>query len=149
MKKILLIGALIVGLCLSTVVGNCAWNDTDTTLAHGSTGSVRLETKTNVYFDPFLQPGEQLVVSWLIYNKGHCPLTVTVSLSGQYPFSGVRVRFLPGLSFQMQPYSQKTVALVANMSPIAPPSSQDQKFTVTVTFTSVQSQTRIQPIPPL
>ncbi len=142
MRKILLIAMLVVGLCLSAaVVGNCAkgnlgWTDTDTVKVTGYTGSAQLTIpKRTFHFTYRIQPGEQLVVSWMIENNTYCELNVTATITGPgYLYFDLK----PNKNFVMGPSTTKQVALVVGMPLWVRdyPGKQNKYYTVTVLFTS-------------
>jgi len=142
MRKTLLIVALVVGLCLSAVVGNCAvWTDTDVMTIAGTTGYAKLTVQdVKLHFDR-IQPGERLAVKWWVRNDGPCPLDVKVTITGP---GYLWINFYPGLTFQMGQNLAKQVALTVQMPGNSPDSRANKSFTVTVTFKSTAHGTRWQ-----
>jgi len=149
MRKILLVAVLVVGLCLSTAIGNCALTDTDTVTVDGTTGYAELEIPTKIFhFDPNLQPGEQLAVSWWIHNKGPCLLDVDVKVTKSgAPATYLVVEFLPGYKFDLAHCKWKQVALVVRLKSGCPNWKASQPFTVKVIFNSAAKGTRWQKSP--
>ena len=146
MRKILLIAVLVVGLCLSTAVGNCALTDNDIVTVDGTTGYAELQIpKKTFHFDPHLQPGEQLAVSWWIHNNGPCLLDVDVKVTKSgTPATYLVVEFKPGYKFTLANCVWKQVALVVRLKPGCPNWKASKPFTVTVTFNSTAKATRWQ-----
>lgn len=141
MRKLLFVVVLVVGLCLSTAVGNCAigqhgFTDTDVVRVSGNTGNaVLVPQRLTFNFPPHIQPGERLYVAWWIDNRGNCPLFVSVAVTGVPGY--LRAEFRPGTGFAMGPGSRKNVALVVTMPKgYNLPGHQNRSFTITVTFTS-------------
>lgn len=140
MKKILLVVALVVGLCLLATVGNCApvgWTDKDPITFTGNTGFARLEVQKKVFHFKNIQPGERLGVTWWIHNTGLCPLIVTVDVrvTGD-PASYLFAVFYPKYTLHMGPGLAKNVALTVRMDKNAPDKTANKNFWVTVTFNS-------------
>jgi len=146
MRKLLLVAVLAIGLCLSTAIGNCALRDTDTVTAYGTTGFAELTIPTKVFhFDPNLQPGEQLAVSWWIHNSGPCLLRVDVKVTKSgIPADYLIVEFKPGYDFTLANCVWKQVALVVRLKPNCPSWQASKPFTVTVIFNSNAVGTRWQ-----
>lgn len=147
MRKILLTMALVVGLCLSAAaVGNSALHDTDTVTVTGTTGFAELTIpKTTFQFDPNLQPGEQLAVSWWIHNSGPCLLDVEVLVTkAGVPAPWLIVEFKPGYKFLLAHCVWKQVALVVRLKSNCPNWQASKPFTVTVIYKSKAVGTRWQ-----
>ncbi len=147
MKKILFVMALVVGLCLSTVVGNCALTHTETVTVTGTTGFAQLSFPNGLsfQFDDNLQPGEQLAVSWWIQNTGPCLLDVDVLVTKSgTPADHLVVEFKPDYKFRIAQLIYKNVGLVVRMRSDCPDWKQQQSFTVTVIFNSTVVPERTQ-----
>lgn len=149
MRKLLLVAMLIVGLSLSTAIGNCALTDTDTLTVKGTTGYAELTIPTKTFhFDPNLQPGEQLAVSWKIHNSGPCLLDVDVKVTKSgVPAPWLVVEFKPGYQFTLAHCIKKQVALVVRLKPNCPNWQASKPFTIKVIFNSKAKGTRWQPSP--
>lgn len=149
MKKILVVAALVVGLCLSTAVANGAvWTDTDTVTFTGNTGFASLKVQNVSFHFKDLQPGERLATYWWIKNDGPCPLRITVThtVTGN-PAPWIVPVFHPGYTLFLGPGIRKQVALTVYMQTYAPDSTAGRNFTVKVTFTSKENSNYQAPIP--
>lgn len=149
MHKTLLVAMLVVGLCLSAAIGNCALTDKDIVTATGTTGFAELTIPTKIFFfDPNLQPGEQLVVSWWIHNSGPCLLDVDVKVTKSgTPAPWLEVYFKPGLKLELPNCLWKQVALLVRLKPGCPSWQASKSFTVKVVFNSKAKGTRWQTFP--
>lgn len=147
MKKLLLIAMLVVGLCLVTVMGNCAsYKDSDSITFSGKMGFARLQVEKKVFHFANIQPGERLAVTWWIKNTGPCPLEVKVDVRvtpGSLAPYLVPV-FYPGYTLQMGYGFWKNVALTVKLKNNAPNWTANKDFWVTVTFKSTAKGTRWQ-----
>ena len=148
MKKLValsLVGLLVLGLAGAAFAGGPSglWTDRLMVVAKGTTGSVDIESNVRkIYFDDYIQPGEQLVVRWRISNEGDCPVDVYVTLHG-VPWY-LQAKFFPGLHFKMAPGTSKQVALGIRMALGTPNAAQEKSFAIHVAFKAIQDQNRIQ-----
>lgn len=149
MKKLVLmslVALLVLGLtgtALASGNPHGLWTDTVTVSTFGNTGSVDIETSVQyIHFADRIQPGEQLVVRWWVYNRGYCPIDVYVELIGVPWF--LEARFFPGLHFKMRPGTRKQVALVVRMPYGTSDHAQDRDYQIDVKFTAVQDSNRHQ-----
>jgi len=116
MKKLIIETVIIIILMIflgGVASPNGGWKDRKVTTAHGSTGSIEIQTIKILYFSPNIQPGEQLWVSWWVKNVGLSAVKIKVSLRGVPGY--LQVRFLPGLNFRLLPRVKKNVALSIRM----------------------------------
>jgi len=152
MKKLLIVlltGLMVMGLAVGASAREpgakpfCGWTDTETTTIFGNVGSVDISTVKTLYFDPNIQPGETLCVSWWVKNSGKCPVTITVKVDGVPSY--LKWKFYPGLELgNLNPGMKRNVALCISMPCGACPNHENDKFKVTVTFYARQNQERHQ-----
>lgn len=151
MKKLVIVGLVmvlmlgLVGAAFAVPNPNGRWTETETTSAYGSTGSVDISTIRYIRFSDYIQPGEQLVVKWWVYNTGLCPVDVYVELIGVPWF--LNARFFPGLHFKIRPGHKKQVALRVRMPLGMSDHAQKRDYQIDVKFTAIQDQNRHQPTP--
>jgi len=151
MKKlfiVLLTGLIIMGLVIGASArpiqkSFCGWTDKEITTVYGSTGSVDIKTVKTLYFDPYIQPGEQLCVRFWVKNVGKCPVIITVKIEGVPNY--LKWKFYPGLNLgNLNPGYKRNVALCISMPCGTCQNHSDDKFKITVIFYAEQNQRRIQ-----
>jgi len=133
----------LVGVAFAVPSPHGLWSDTATVQTFGNAGSVDIETSVRyIHFADRIQPGEQLVVRWWVYNRGYCPVDVFVELFNVPWF--LNARFFPSLHFKMRPGTGKQVALAVRMPLGIGDHPQGQNYQIDVKFTAIQDSNRNQ-----
>ena len=147
MKKLVVLGlavVLVLGLAgMVSAFPQGLWTDTETVSAYGSTGSVDIYTIKTIHFDSNIQPGEQLVVKWWVYNRGKCPVYVYGEIIGSVTWY-LEAAFSPMKPFRIAPGYSHQVALAIRMPLGTSKNAENKQFTIQVKLTAGQNQNRHQ-----